>query len=95
MTERELSNAIAELYKTTGWDQDRLSDDITLSKMSDSQRADLAAMIDYFQTRGDDGQKEPGYILGNVGHDLAGFKASFLGLPKTEGFSPRSSGYAD
>ncbi len=93
MTELELSNTIAELYKAAGRDQDRMSDDITLSKMSAMQRNDLAAMIEYFQS-GDKGQREPGYILANVGHDLAGLKAGFLNLIEDGGFSPRSSDYA-
>ncbi len=92
MTELELANVIAELYKAAGWKQDRMSDDITLSKMSAMQHNDLAAMIEYFQS-GDEGQQEPGYILANVGHDLTGLRAGFLGLPE-DGFSPRSSGYA-
>lgn len=94
MTEQELSNKIADLYKSAGFQQDRLSDDITLSKMSAMQHNDLAAMIEYLETHGDDGQREAGYILASVGHDLNGLKAGFLGSPEGNCFSPRSSGYA-
>lgn len=94
MTERELSDRIAGLYKSAGWEHDRMSDDITLMKMTVKQRDDLAAMIVYFANHGDEGQQEVGYILANVGHDLAGFKAGFLDMPDGLGFSPRSWGYA-
>lgn len=94
MTEQELSNKIADLYESAGFQQDRMSDDITLMKMSAMQHNDLAAMIEHLENHGDTGQKEAGYILANVGHDLNGLKAGFLGLPEGDCFSPRSSGYA-
>jgi len=91
----ELSHKIAELYQLAGLTLDRLDCDITLSKMSDSQVADMSAMIHYFENHGPIWQQEAGYIVCQLQHDLQGLKACFLELPEGEGFSPRSTGYAE
>ncbi len=86
----ELSEIITKLYRQCCIRQDRLDCDITLSKMSDMQRIDLSAMIDYMMSI----DRGASYILAQVNHDLQGLKAGFLGLPEGDCFSPRSSGYA-
>ena len=89
-----LAATVSQLHKDAELQEDRLSNATTLSKMSQEQIDDLSSMIIYFLASGDEGQKEPGYILANVMHDLNGLKAGFLDLPAGKGFLPRSDGYS-
>jgi hypothetical protein len=85
-----LLSAVSDLFTETNMEHDQLDTAITLDKMSDEQREDMAAMIEYFRNN----DETASYILAQVCHDLAGLKAGFLGLPEGIGFSPRSAGYA-
>ena len=70
------------------FDIDRLDLGVTLTKISQEQRDDLAGMIDFL----DNEDWPEGSILGQVMHDTYGLKAEILEGPC--GFSPRSHGYA-
>ena len=82
---------IKELYSEVGVACDDLDIAITLSKMLDNQRQDLAAMIAFLSEQPD---ASASHILAQAMHDLNGLKATYLGLPEGDCFSPRSSGYA-
>lgn len=91
MNEIELLQVIKSYHEKVDIPCDTIDIGITLNKMSQEQRDDLAAMIQWLHenTYGDDS-----YLLYQVLHDLNGLKAVFLGLPEGQCFSPRSSGYA-
>ncbi|MBW1784811.1 MAG: hypothetical protein JRL30_29215 [Deltaproteobacteria bacterium] len=89
MNEFEIENKIAAIYKAAGFPLDKMDVGITLMKMSETQLADLSAMIDYLQSQPN---MRHGFIAAQVGHDLGGLKAEFINGPC--GFSPRSTGYA-
>ena len=81
---------IVALYDSVGLTYNRL--DLTMDlelAMNEQNRFDLAAMIDYFQSI----NKSDSYIVCNISHDLAGFRAIYQNRPGSEGFLPRSSGY--
>ena len=89
----ELEQKIFALAELAEWDNiDRTDVGMTISiAMTDEQRDDLAAMIDFLESQKD----APSSIMANVIHDLCGLRAVHLGEPRGDCFSPRSSGYAE
>jgi hypothetical protein len=86
-----LMNKIFDLAKKADWQIDKVDVGCTLTNaMSQTQQADLEAMIDFLESR--DEPKDS--ILTNVFHDLNGLKAAYFSQPEGDCFSPRSSGYA-
>jgi catechol-2,3-dioxygenase len=91
MNRIELEKKVFDLAERADWDIDRLDIGITISiAMTDEQRNDLAAMIDFLESRKDSLDS----IMANVMHDLSGLKAIYLKDPSGNCFSPRSDGYA-
>lgn len=88
----ELEEKVFALAELAEWDNiDRTDAGMTISiAMNDEQRNDLAAMIDFFESRKD----TPSSIMANVMYDLCGLRAVHFGEPHGNCFSPRSSGYA-
>jgi len=87
----DLEQKVFALAELAEWDINRLDAGITISiAMTDEQRDDLAAMIDFLESQGD----SPSAIMANVMHDLSGLKAVYLKDPSGSCFVPRSSGYA-
>jgi len=86
----ELVEKVFALSELAEWDIDRMDVGITTSiAMTDEQRDDLAAMIDFLESQ----KNTPSSIMANVMHDLSGLKAVYLKDPSGSCFSPRSSGY--
>ena len=88
----ELEQKVFALAELAEWDNiDRTDTGMTISiAMNDEQRNDLAAMIDFLESRKD----TPSSIMANVMHDLCGLMAVHFGESHGNCFSPRSSGYA-
>jgi len=87
----ELEQKLFALAELVEWDINRLDVGITTSiAMTEEQRNDMAAMIDFLEAKKD----KPASIIANVMHDLSGLKAVYLKDPAGECFSPRSAGYA-
>ena len=88
----ELEQKVFALAELAEWDNiDRTDTGMTISiAMTDEQRDDLAAMIDFLESQKD----APSSIMANVMHDLCGLRAVHFGEPHGDCFSPRSSGYA-
>jgi len=87
----ELEKKVFALASKAEWDINRIEVGITVSiAMSNEQRDDLVAMIDFLESQND----ELGSIMANVMHDLHGLKAVYLKDPSSRCFSPRSAGYA-
>lgn len=87
----ELDQKIFDLACKAEWPIDRMDVGITTSiAMTDEQRDDLAAMIDFLDNRKDSASS----IMANVMHDITGLKAVYLKDPSGNCFSPRSTGYA-
>jgi len=88
----ELEQKVFVLAELAEWDIDRVDAGITISiAMTDEQRNDLAAMIDYFESGNT--PMPASEIMANVMHDLNGLKAVYMKLPQGDCFCPRSSGY--
>ena len=89
----ELQHKIQDILRKCRITIDPLDLGITLFvAMTDKERNDLSAMIDYLTSQEKISIQE---ICFNIVHDLVGMKAKHLGLPAGECFSPRSRGYAE
>ena len=88
----ELEQKVFALVELAKWKNiDRVDAGMTISlAMTDEQRDDLAAMIDFLESQND----TPSSIMANVMHDLCGLRAIYFKEPHGNSFSPRSSGYA-
>lgn len=87
MNELELEQKIVDVHNAARTTCDRMNIGITCMHMTQEQRDDLAAMMEYFK---DD--KSPTWLMGQVMHDIWGIKNVILN--GDDCFVPRSHGYA-
>ena len=87
--EARLRAKVWAIAEKAGQDLDKCSAALDIGvAMDEEQRADLAAMIEALESRGD----TPMAILSDIVHDLAGLRELFF--DHDAGFVPRSYGYA-